>query len=147
MSKVESKENCCFIKRKDIHFMHISILQIVTAFEELQKKFLQDKGDTASMNTPLDLLEILEQRPATRTSKAKMARPTKTTHLFLFRKDRVFEITGAMVTTKDTLCTAQPKLKTGQETLIGETLGLVSVSRLKAPKLSVLSQSCSYFDY
>ena len=41
-SKVSNKENCCYIRRKEIHVMHISILPIVDAFEELQKKFLKD---------------------------------------------------------------------------------------------------------
>ena len=43
------------------------------AFEELQTKFLQGKGNTARMNTPLDQLDLIEQKPATRISKAKMA--------------------------------------------------------------------------
>ena len=93
--------------------MLISILPIVMAFEKMQTKFLQDKGNTARMNTPLDQLELIEQRPATRTSKAKMAKPTKTTHPFLFKKDKICEITGAMMTTNDSLHTDQPKLKTG----------------------------------
>ena len=113
MAKVMDKGNCCFIRRRDIHFMHISILPIVMAFEELQNKFLQDKGNTARMNTPLDQLEIIEQTPATRTAKAKMAKPTKTTHPFLFKKNKICEITGSMLTTSDSLYTNQPKLKTG----------------------------------
>jgi hypothetical protein len=60
-SKVSKKENCCFIRRKDIHVMHISILPIVDAFEALQKKFLKEKGNTARMNTPLDQLELIVQ--------------------------------------------------------------------------------------
>ena len=59
ISKVNNKENCCFIRRKDIHFMHILILPIVVAFEELQKKFLKDKGNTARLNTPLDQIELI----------------------------------------------------------------------------------------
>ena len=57
------------------------------------------------MNTPLDQLELIEQRPATRTS----------THPFLFKKDKICEITGAMMTTNDSLHTDQPKLKSGTE--------------------------------
>ena len=67
------------------------------------------------MNTPLDHLEIIEQNPATRTTKAKMAKPTKTTHPFLFKKNKICEITGAMMTTSASLHTNQPKLKTGNE--------------------------------
>ena len=89
MAIVKDKENCCFIRRKEIHFMHISILPIVMAFEELQKFFLKDKGNTARMNTPLDQLDLIEQKPATRTSKAKMAKLTKTTHPFLFKKKKI----------------------------------------------------------
>ena len=47
MAKITDKGNCCFIRRRDINFMHISLLPIVMAFEELQKKFLQYKGNTA----------------------------------------------------------------------------------------------------
>ena len=96
-SKVSNKENCCFIRRKDIHWMHISILPIVGAFEELQKKFLKDKGNTARLNTPLDQIELIEQRPATRTAKAKISTPTKTTQPFLFKHGNICEITGAML--------------------------------------------------
>jgi hypothetical protein len=46
MAKVEKKENCCFIRPKDIHQMHISILPIVKAFEALQAKFLEKGGAT-----------------------------------------------------------------------------------------------------
>ena len=56
MAKVEKKENCCFIRPKDIHQMHISILPIVKAFEALQAKFLEEGGTTARLNTPLDQL-------------------------------------------------------------------------------------------
>ena len=74
------------------------------------------------MNTPLDQLEIIEQKPATRTTKAKMAKPTKTTHPFLFKKNKICEITGAMMATSASLNTNQPKLKTGNEIwlLLGE---------------------------
>ena len=72
--------------------MHISIIPIVEAFEELQKKFLQDKDNTARLNTPLDQLDLIVQRPATRTAKTKMYKPTTTTHSFLFQRD-FFEIT------------------------------------------------------
>ena len=102
-SKVSNKENCCFIIRKDIHSMHISILPIADAFEALQKKFLKDKGNTARLNTPLDQIELIEQRPATRTAIAKMSKSTKTTHSFLSKKGNIFEITGAMLTTKESL--------------------------------------------
>jgi hypothetical protein len=40
MAKVDKKENCCFIRPKDIHNMHISIMPIVKACEALQAKFL-----------------------------------------------------------------------------------------------------------
>ena len=95
--------------------MHISILPIVEAFEALQKKFLKDKGNTARMNTPLDQLDLIVQRPATRTAKVKMSKPTKTTHPFLFKKGNICEITGAMLTSEESLYTNQPKLKTGPE--------------------------------
>jgi hypothetical protein len=43
--------------------MHISFLPIVDAFEELQKKFLKDIGNTARMNTPLDQLDLIDRPP------------------------------------------------------------------------------------
>ena len=63
------------------------------------------------MNTPLDQLKLIEQRPATTTSKAKMAKTRKTTYPFLFKKDKICEITGYMITTSSSLYTDQPKLK------------------------------------
>ena len=114
-SKVNKPENSCYIRRKDIHAMHISILPIVDAFEELQKKFLKDVGNNARMNTPLDQLELIIQRPATRTAKVKMAKPTKTTHPFLFSRGKICEITGAMLTTKDSLYTRNQTLRPGPE--------------------------------
>ena len=114
-SKVNKPENCCYIRRKDIHAMHISILPIVDAFEELQKKFLKDIGNNARMNTPLDQLELIIQRPATRTAKVKMAKPTKTTHPFLFSRGKICEVTGAMLTTSDSLYTNNQTLRPGPE--------------------------------
>ena len=61
MAKVKDKENCCFIRRKYIHFMHISILPIVSVFEELQNNILKDKGNTARMHIPLEQLDLIEQ--------------------------------------------------------------------------------------
>ena len=81
--------------------MHISILPIVDAFEELQKKFLKDIGNNARMNTPLDQLELIIQRPATRTAKVKMATPTKTTHPFLFSRGKICEITQKIAFTQE----------------------------------------------
>ena len=66
--------------------MHLSITPIVSAFEELQKKFSEISGNTVRMNTPLDLLELIIQAPATARTKVKLAKPTKTTHPFLFEK-------------------------------------------------------------
>jgi hypothetical protein len=54
LSKVTDKNNSCFIRRKDIHFMNIAIIPIVKAFEEIQSKKLEDKGNTAGIHTPLD---------------------------------------------------------------------------------------------
>ena len=80
LSKETDKNNSCFIRRKDIHFMHIAIIPIVKAFEELQSKFLEDKGNTARMHTPVDQLDLIVQRPATRSRKAELAKPMRTTH-------------------------------------------------------------------
>jgi hypothetical protein len=44
-----------------------------------------------------------------------MSKPTKTTHSFLFTKGNICEITGAMLTTADSLYTSQQKLKSGPE--------------------------------
>ena len=48
----DKKENCCFIRSKDLNNMHISILPIVKAFEALQANFLEEGGPTARINTP-----------------------------------------------------------------------------------------------
>ena len=66
-AKVEDMENCCFIRPKDIHNMHLSITPIVKAFECLQTKFLEQGNSTVKMNTPLDNLPLIKT-PATRTS-------------------------------------------------------------------------------
>ena len=52
MSNVENKDNCCFIKRKDIHFMYISILPIVTAFDELQKVLIRQRKYSKNEHIP-----------------------------------------------------------------------------------------------
>ena len=79
MAKVEKKENYCFIRPKDIHQMHISILPIVKAFEALQAKFLEEGGATARLNTPLDQIALIK-RPATRTRKEEWSKPPRTTN-------------------------------------------------------------------
>jgi hypothetical protein len=68
MAKVDNKENCCFIRPKDINNMHVSIMPIVKVFKALQIKFLKEGGPTARINTPLDQLALIK-RQATRTRK------------------------------------------------------------------------------
>ena len=70
------------------------------------------------MNTPLDQIEPIEQTPATRTVKAKMSTPTKTTHPFLFKHGNICEITGPMLTTEESLYSNKPKLEAGPEILV-----------------------------
>jgi hypothetical protein len=49
------------------------------------------------------------------TTKVKMAKPNKTTHPFLFSKGKICEVTGAMMTTKDSLYTNNQTLRPGPE--------------------------------
>jgi hypothetical protein len=133
MAKVENKENCCFIRPKDIHPMHISILPIVKAFEALQVKFLNDGGTTARINTPLDQIALIK-RPATRTRKEEWSKPTRTTHPFLFKKGKICEITGSMLTTPDSTYSNSPKLKSNPE--IWEVLGISALHFLRKAEIT-----------
>ena len=63
LAKVEDIKNCCYIQTKDIHKMHISIIPIVKAFEALQLNFIEVKGNSARMNTPLDQLALIKTTP------------------------------------------------------------------------------------
>jgi hypothetical protein len=94
--------------------MHISILPIVKAFEALHAKFLEKGGATARLNTPLDQLALIK-RPATRTRKDEWSKPTRTTNPFLFKKGKICEITGTMLTTPDSTYSNSPRLKSNPE--------------------------------
>ena len=131
MAKVDNKENCCFIRSKDINNMHRSILPIVKAFETLQIKFLKEGGPTARINTPLDQLALIK-RPATRTRKEEWSKPTRTTHPFLFKKGKICEVTGTILTTPDTINSNTPKLKSNQD--IWEVLGIMKAHHPLANK-------------
>ena len=133
MAKVDKKENCCFIRSKDINNMHISILPIVKAFETLQIKFLKEGGPTARINTPLDQLALIK-RPATRTRKEEWSKHTRTTHPFLFKKGKICEVTGTILTTPDTINSNTPKLKSNQE--IWEILGITNLHFLRKAEIT-----------
>ena len=83
-------------------------MPIVKTFETLQAKFLEEGGATARLNTPLDKLALIK-RPATRTKKEEWSKPTRTTHPFLFKKGKICEITGTMLTTPDPTYSNSPK--------------------------------------
>ena len=116
--------------------MHIAIIPIVNAFEELQSKFLEDKENTARMHTPLDQLDLIVQRPATRARKAEIAKHMRTTHPFLFKKGKICEITGALLGTPESINSNHPKLKTAQE--FWEVLGVTNLHFLR--RGDILSQ-------
>ena len=120
LSKVEDSKNCCFIQTKDIHKMHISILPIVKAFEALQLNFLEVKGNSARMNTPLDQLALIKNTAARRRNQ-ECSKPTKTTHPNIFKDGKICEITGKELTTPDTVYTDSPRLIPDEEiwTLLG----------------------------
>ena len=80
--------------------MHISITPIVRQFEELANKFLDNGGSTAWMNTPMDQLPLL-RKPPTRAGKIELSKPMKATHSFLFKKGKICEVTGSMLTTPE----------------------------------------------
>ena len=65
------------------------------AFEALVLKFNDEYEETARMNTPLDQL--------------------KATHPFLYKKGKICELTGSMLTTPGSTYTANPVLKSNQE--------------------------------
>ena len=113
--------------------MHISILPIVKAFEALQAKFLEEGGATARLNTPLDQLALIK-RPATRTRKEEWSKPTRTTHPFLFKKGKICEITGTMLTTPDSTYSNSPKLKSNPE--IWEVLGISNQHFLRKAEIT-----------
>ena len=112
--KVDDARNCCYIQKKDIHKMHISILPIVKAFETLQANFTVLKGDSARMNTPLDQLALIKHNNARRRN-MEGSKPTKTTHSNLFKNGKICEITGSDLATPDTVYSDSPKLKPDEE--------------------------------
>jgi hypothetical protein len=90
---------------------------------------LEDKGNAARMHTPLDQLDLIVQRPAKRARKTELAKPTRTTQPFLFKKGKICEITGALLVTRDSVITNHPRLKTAQEVL--EILGVTNLHFLR----------------
>ena len=131
-AKVENLGNCCFIKPKDIHKMHISITPIAKAFECLNTKFLEQGNSTVKLNTPLDQLPLIKTT-ATRTRKEQYSNPTRTTHPFLFKKGKICEITGSMLTNPGTLPDHKPTLKNNQE--LYEILGITDLHFLRKAEI------------
>merc|ERR1712074_242060 len=113
-AKVEKLENACFIRPKDIHKMHISITPIVKAFESLNKKFLEQGNIQVRMNTPLDQLPLIKTR-ARKSGKLKYSNPTRTTHPFLYKKGKICDLTGSLLTHPGTYPDYKPKLKSNED--------------------------------
>ena len=108
--------------------MHISITPIIKAFEILQTKFLEQGSSSVKMNTPLDHLPLIKT-PATRTRKEKWSNPTRTKHPFLFKKGKICEVTGRMLTNPGTNPNSKPTLKEDQE--LYEILGITELHFLR----------------
>ena len=125
-------ENVCFIKPKDIHKMHISITPIVKAFENLNSKFIEQGNSNVKLNTPMDQLPLIKT-PATRTRKERYSNLTRTTHPFLYRKGRICELTGSMLTDPGTRPYYKPTLKTNQE--LYEILGITNQHFLRKAEI------------
>ena len=100
--------------------MHISIIPIVKAFEALQLNFIEVKGNSARMNTPLDQLALIKHNNARRRNQ-EGSKPTKTTHPNIFKDGKICEITGKDLTVPNTIYTDSPKLKPDEElwTILG----------------------------
>jgi hypothetical protein len=141
MAKTDDVKNCIFIQTKDIHNLHISISPILKAFEALVLKFNEEYGETARMNTPLDQLKLIK-RPATRTRKEEWSKPTKATHPFLYKKGKICELTGRMITTSESTYTANPVLKSNME--LWEILGINNLHFLR--KAEILHQLRKLFN-
>ena len=114
LSKVDNQENCCFIRTKDIHKMHISILPIVKAFSKLQENFVDTQGAQAKMSTPLDQLDLVIDTKQ-RRQKQSRTKPTRKTHPILYKGTKICELTGKILSRVETLSDATPKIKTDQE--------------------------------
>ena len=108
--------------------MHLSITPIVKAFECLRTKFLEQGNSTIKLNTPLDQLPLIKT-PATRTRKERYSNPTRTTHPFLFKKGKICDIIGGMLTHPGTTPDYKPMLKGNQE--LYEVLGITDFHFLR----------------
>ena len=131
LSKVQNPENCCFIQTKDIHKMHISILPIVKAFSTLQENYMKIGGASATMNTPLDQLELVRE-PTQRRQQIRWKKPTRTTHPALYRGSNICEITGKTLSEQNSLHTS-PKMKTDQE--LWNLLGIENMHFLRKAEI------------
>ena len=76
------------------------------------------------------------RKPATRTRKEAWSKPTKATHPFLYKKGKICEITGSMITTSASTYTENPILKSSQE--LWEILEITDLHFLR--KAEILSQ-------
>ena len=100
--------------------MHISIIPIIKAFEALQSTFLEVRGNSARINTPLDQLALIRQNTGRRRNQ-EGAKPTKTTHPSIFKNGNICEISGKDLALPNTVYTDSPKLKSDEElwTILG----------------------------
>ena len=87
------------------------------------EQFNETNGDTARMNTPLDQLKL-------------RGKPTKATHPFLYKRSKICDITGSMITTSASTYTENPILKSSQE--LWEILEITDLHFLR--KAEILSQ-------
>ena len=53
-SKVNNKENICYVQETDFHKMHIAIRPITKAFEKLQESFTRTNDDIIKLKMPLE---------------------------------------------------------------------------------------------
>ena len=101
--------------------MHISITPIVKAFESLNKKFLEQGNIQVRMNTPLDQLPLIKTK-ARKSGKLKYSNPTRTTHPFLYKKGKICELTGSLLTNPGKYPDFKPKQKSNED--LYEILGI-----------------------
>ena len=87
------------------------------------------------MKTPLDQLALIH-KPPTRIGKIDRSKPTKATHYFLFKKGKICEVTGSMLTTPESKYTQRPMLKSNQE--LWEILYITNLHFLR--KAEIISQ-------
>ena len=80
------------------------------------------------MNTPVDHLPIFK-KPPTRPGKILLTKTTKATHSFLFLNGKICELTGSMLTTRESEFTASPTMRSNEE--LEEILKITELNYLR----------------